>query len=193
MLSSITPLGERSRGFSWGLTATAFAVGATLVAAAGGALLGAAGSLVPGAGWRPWVALAALAVALAFDATPLSERLPTTRRQVNEDWMTRYRGWVYGLAFGGQLGAAVATVVTSAAIYAAMLGALICGSTGGGLIIGTAFGLIRALSLLPARSARDTAGLMALHRRLVALAPVAGRLVIAAELAAGALVIGAVL
>ena len=28
MLASITPLGERSRGFAWGWTASAFAVGA---------------------------------------------------------------------------------------------------------------------------------------------------------------------
>ena len=189
MLSSITPLGERSRGFSWKLTASAFAVGAVLVGAAGGALLGAVGSLVPDGSWRTWVALAALAAALLFDATALSQRLPSTRRQVNEDWMTRYRGWVYGLAFGAQLGAAVATVVTSAAIYAAMFGALVCGSAGGGLAIGTAFGLVRALSLLPARGATDTDGLLALHQRLVALAPAAGRVVVAAEVVALGLLI----
>ena len=189
MLSSITPLGERSRGFSWELTASAFAVGAIFVGAAGGSLLGAVGSLAPDGSWRSWVGLVALAVALLFDATSLSNRLPSTRRQVNEDWMARYRGWVYGLAFGAQLGAAVATVVTSAAIYAAMFGALVCGSAGGGLAIGIAFGLARALSLLPARGARDTEGLLVLHRRLAAAAPAAGRVVVAAELLALGLLI----
>ena len=191
MLSSITPLGERSRGFSWGLTAAAFGLGAVLTSVAGGALLGGLGSLVPGAGWRAWLGLGVLAVALAVDATPLAGRLPTSRRQVNEDWMNRYRGWVYGVAFGAQLGAAVATVVTSAAIYAALLGALLCGSVWGGMAIGGAFGLVRALSLLPAGGVRDTAGLMTLHRRLTEAAPAARWAVVGAEALGAALLAGA--
>ena len=103
MLASITPLGERSRGFSWRLTATAFAIGAIGAGAAAGAAVAAIGSLLPpGSGWRATALLVALAVAVAFDATALRERLPTTRRQVNEDWMTLYRGWVYGVEFGAQ-------------------------------------------------------------------------------------------
>ncbi|MGA9856675.1 MAG: hypothetical protein WBQ18_02365 [Solirubrobacteraceae bacterium] len=191
MLSSITPLGERSRGFSWPLTMSAFSIGAIVTGALGGGVAGALGSLGPAGSWRPIAGLLALALALAFDATPLGRRLPTTRRQVNEDWMTRYRGWVYGLAFGAQLGAGVATVVTSAAIYAAILGALLCGTVWGGAAIGAAFGLTRALSLVPARTARDTDGLMVLHQRLVALGPYAAWVVVAAEVLAGGLVIGA--
>ena len=112
------------------------------------------------------VALAVIAVALAFDATPLRRRLPTTRRQVNEDWMARYRGWVYGVAYGAQLGAGVVTVVTSAAIYAAALGALLCATVGSGALVGAAFGLTRAISLLPAGRASTPGGLVALHRTL---------------------------
>ena len=36
------------------------------------------------------------------------------RRQVNEDWMARYRGWAYGAGFGLQLGLGVVTIVTTA-------------------------------------------------------------------------------
>ncbi len=105
MLASITPLGERSRGFSWNLTASAFALGAMGAGAGSGALLGALGSLLPtGAGWRSVAVVAVLASALLVDATPLRTRVPSSRRQVNEDWLGRYRGWVYGVAFGAQLG-----------------------------------------------------------------------------------------
>ena len=166
MLASITPLGERSRGFSWGVTASAFAVGAVGAGALGGAAGGALGSLAPDGTWRDGVALALLVLVLAVDASPLRRRLPTTRRQVNEDWLTRYRGWVYGIAFGAQLGTGVATIVTSAAVYAALLGAVLCGTPAAGAAVGAAFGATRALSLLPARVATDPAGLGRLHERL---------------------------
>jgi MFS family permease len=190
MLASITPLGERSRGFSWGLTASAFAVGAVAAGAAGGAIGGALGSLAPSGGWRTAAGLAVLAAAVCFDGTRLGRRLPTSRRQVNEDWLGRYRGWVYGVAFGAQLGAGLATVVTSAAVYAAALGAVLCGTVAGGAAVGAAFGLTRALSLLPARMARDGAGLMRLHAALGRLERPARRLVVAGEILGLALLIG---
>lgn len=167
MLASITPLGERSRGFSWRLTATAFAIGAIGAGAAAGAAVAAIGSLLPpGSGWRATALLVALAVAVAFDATALRERLPTTRRQVNEDWMTLYRGWVYGVEFGAQLGVGVVTIVTSAAIYATCVVVFLSGDPASGAIIGAVFGAVRAMSLLPARRARDSESLLALHREL---------------------------
>jgi len=170
MLASITPLGERSRGFSWNVTATAFAIGAIVAGAAAGAGVAAFGSLLPaGTAWRAIALLVALGVALLYDATPLRGRLPTTRRQVNEDWLTRYRGWVYGVAFGAQLGVGVATIVTSAAIYATGVVVFLCGDPAVGAAIGAVFGVVRAMSLLPARGARDGESLAALHRRLGAL------------------------
>jgi hypothetical protein len=170
MLTSITPLGERSRGFSWRVTAGAFAVGAIGTGALAGALAAALGSLLP-VGWsaRALALAAVLALALLYDATPLRARLPTTRRQVNEDWLARYRGWVYGAAFGAQLGVGVATIVTAAAIYAAVAAAFLCGAPLAGAAIGATFGVVRALSLAPARRARDGDGLRALHRALEAL------------------------
>jgi hypothetical protein len=160
MLASITPLGERSRGFSWRVTAGAFA-------------LGALGALIPRDGWRLWTVAAAALAALLVDASPLRGQLPTSRRQVNEQWLGRYRGWVYGLGFGAQLGAGVVTIVTTAAIYAAAVAMFASGSALAGAAIGAAFGAFRALSLVPARSATDPPTLAALHRRLLAVeAPV---------------------
>lgn len=193
MLASITPLGERSRGFSWGLTASAFTVGAVGAGALAGAAGGALGSLAPSGRWREIVALAALVLALALEAPHLRGRLPTSRRQVNEDWLARYRGWVYGIAFGAQLGTGVVTIVTSAAVYAAALGAVVCGTAGAGAVVGAAFGATRALSLLPARVATDPAGLVRLHRRLERAETPARHAVLAAEAAAIALVIAGLL
>jgi hypothetical protein len=193
MLASITPLGERSRGFSWSVTASAFAAGTIAAGVLAGAAGGAVGSLTPPGAWRAAAGLAVLLAALAVDATPLRRRLPTIRRQVNEDWMTRYRGWVYGVAFGAQLGAGVVTVVTSAAIYAAAVGAVLCGTPLAGAAVGAAFGATRALTLLPARGADDPAGLLRLHDRLGRAERPAGSAVVLAEAAAIALVVGALL
>src|SRR5437588_11810832 len=103
MLASITPLGERGRQSRWAVTVSAFALGATGAAAALGAVLGAAGSLAPGGeDWRLIAFAGAALVALSLDLAPL--RVPGPNRQVNERWLDEYRGWVYGLGFGGQLG-----------------------------------------------------------------------------------------
>jgi hypothetical protein len=168
MLASITPLGERGRGSTWTVTVVAFALGAIAAGLALGALLGAVGSLFldAGVGWR--VRLAALAVALAaalvVDRRP--GNAPGPRRQVNERWLDEFRGWVYGLGFGAQLGAGVLTVVTSAATYAALLAALLSGTAArGALILGCA-GLVRGLTPLAAARVRRPDQLLALHRAL---------------------------
>jgi hypothetical protein len=167
MLASITPLGERSRGFSWNVTATAFAAGAIGAGGVAGAALGAFGSALPGGStWRGSALCAGLVVTVLFDATPWRTRLPSSRRQVNEDWLARYRGWVYGIGFGAQLGIGIATIVTSAAIYATVVAAVLSSNPATGALIGVTFGTIRALSLLPAHAAQDRDGLVELHRQL---------------------------
>lgn len=167
MLASITPLGERSRGFSWRVTATAFAIGSVGAGAGTGAAIGAIGSLFPGGeSWRAAALVAVLGTTVLLDGTALRGRLPSPRRQVNEDWLGRYRGWVYGLAFGAQLGVGVATMVNSAAIYAVPAAELLSGSAWIGAAIGGAFGAVRALSLWPAHTVDQLDGLVVLHRRL---------------------------
>lgn len=170
MLASITPLGERSRGFSWSVTASAFALGSVGAGALAGAAGGALGSLLPGpSSWRGLALIAVLGAAVLFDATALRTRLPTTRRQVNEDWLARYRGWVYGVGFGAQLGAGVVTIVSSAATYATAAAAVLCAIPPTGALIGATFGAVRAGSLLPARAAADHDRLLGVHRRLLGL------------------------
>ena len=145
MLASITPLGERGRRSRWTATVVAFLLGATAAGVLAGALLGLAGSLLSPAvlGWSARLAVLALAalVALALDVGPL--RVPGPRRQVNERWRDEYRGWVYGVGYGAQLGLGVTTVVSSAATYVALLAALLSGSPARGMLMVGLFGLVR--------------------------------------------------
>jgi len=168
MLASITPLGERGRNAHWSVTVVAFAVGATAAGAALGAALAALGQLlVPGAGgarWRLVVLAAALVAAIVLD---LGRRpVPGPHRQVNERWLDEYRGWVYGLGFGIQLGLGVTTVVSSAATYVALLAAFLAPNVAGGAVIMGSFGAVRGLTLLAGARVATPPQLLALHRRL---------------------------
>jgi len=166
MLGSITPLGERSRGRRWGITVTAFAVAATGAGAVAGALLGAAGGLAGiSAATRMVLLGAAVAVAVAVDLAP-GLRAPGPRRQVNEAWLHRYRGWVYGAGFGVQLGLGVTTIVSTAAVYATGAAAFLAGSAAAGALVGAAFGLARAATLLAAGGVDEPGALATLDRRL---------------------------
>ena len=168
MLGSITPLGERSRGRRWGITVTAFALAATAAGAGLGAVLGALGGLVGlSAAARTGLLAAAVAVAVAVDLLP-GVRAPGPRRQVNEAWLRRYRGWVYGGGFGIQLGLGVTTIVSTAAVYATGAAAFLAGSGAAGALVGGAFGTARAATLLAAGGVDDPGALATLDRRLVA-------------------------
>lgn len=143
MLTSISPLGERARGHRWWVTASAYVVGSACGGAVIGLLLGLAGA------WRDGsAARAAALLLLACAVIEVVGRLPHGRRQVDEDWLTRYRGGVYGFGFGAQLGLGVVTIVSSASTYAVLGLALLAGSVTSGLLIGSVFGLVRALPLL---------------------------------------------
>ena len=195
MLTSITPLGERGRGNRWGVTIAAYLVGSVLGGVTTGAVLGLLGS--PLVGLLPATAVLGLAAAacLAAGALDLSRvRLPGGARQVDEDWLSRYRGWVYGVGFGYQLGLGVVTVVTSAATYAFLLVALLSGGPLAGALLGAAFGLARALPALGLRRATDPERLRSLARRLERRARTAARATAVVLLSGGAaLTLGAVL
>lgn len=176
MLSSITPLGERGRGQRWWLTVTAHVVGSALGGAVLGALLGLVGAPLVDAldGWvlALLVGLAG-AVAVVFDAAGSRLRLPRYGRQVNEDWMSRYRGWVYGGGYGLQLGAGLTTIVTAALVYVVFVMCLLSGSWWAGALLGGLFGLTRGLTVLTARAVEDPDALVAFHHHLQARAAAA--------------------
>ena len=175
MLASITPLGERGRQRSWRTTAIAYAIGSVMGGGTTGALLGALGSTVqttlrPAAGWI--LAIGLLLVAL-FELGWLPVELPTIERQVNEDWLDEYRGWVVGVGFGFQLGAALVTIVTSPSVYLTFVAGAMTGSIAAGAVVGAVFGLARALPLLVVRHVTTPQSLASVHNRMASLAGVA--------------------
>ena len=179
MLTSISPLGERARGNRWATTATAYVLASLLGGLTTGSLLGAAGSALH---LPVLVAVLACLVAAGLDVVG---RRPTMHRQVDEDWLSRYRGWVYGVGYGYQLGLGTVTIVTSAATYAMLALCLLSGSVVAGAVVGATFGLVRALPLLALRSADTPERLRAVAARLERLSQPAGRAT------AGALALGA--
>ena len=149
MLTSISPLGERARASRWWLTTTAYLVSSVAGGLALGLLAALLGSLLPES-WRSspvaYVVVAlALVVGLLLDLGVAGRRLPTWRRQVDQAWLGRYRGWVVGVGFGAQLGFGLVTIVTSATTYAVVLLCLLSGDPAVGLLVGGTFGLVRAL------------------------------------------------
>ena len=165
MLASITPLGERSRGSTYAVTAAAFVIGATAGGALVGAALGSLGHLALASigGRARLIALVVIAIAtLVLEAW----RLPTIERQVNEEWMHSYRGWVYGAGYGFQLGAGIMTVVTSGAIYATLAAEMLSAGAFSGFLVGIVFGLLRGASLLAGSAIRTPRALVTLDAAL---------------------------
>lgn len=180
MMASITPLGERGRSNRWWRTASALTAGAVAGGWALGLASGALGRVAaavatPGGTLEDGPAAVLTAgVLVAAGAVELGGwRPPTMRRQVDEDWLPRYRGWVYGGGFGVQLGVGLATTVTTAAVYALVALAALSGATGDVAVAqaaGGVFGLARALPVLAGARMRDPERLRRRLRRVAGAA-----------------------
>ena len=169
MLASMSPVGELGRGQRWLVTLGAYVIGSVIGGLTAGALLGGVGAVVL-AGVPDGIILTGFAMlaaaGLALETMVGDRGLPTWRRQVDERWLTRYRGWVYGLGFGLQLGTGVMTIVTSSVVYLTFAAALLTRSSIAGAAIGALFGLTRALPLAGTWRVRSPQMLADLHRRL---------------------------
>jgi hypothetical protein len=177
MLTSISPLGERARASRWWLTTTAYVLSSTLGGTAAGVVAALLGSLVPEAVRSSPATLVLVAVlllvGLALDLGAGGARLPSWRRQVDEAWLGRYRGWVVGTGFGAQLGVGVVTIVTSSTTYAVLLLCALSGSVTVGAVVGGLFGLVRALPLVLMARVDTRERLWAVLRRVEHAAPIA--------------------
>ena len=165
MLASITPLGERGRRSRWCITTAMHVAGAIAGGAALGALAGTIGMLALGGvsiHARVAVLAAALAAGLVWELG--SRPLPGPRRQVDERWLDRYRGWVYGLGYGTQLGAGLVTVIVSSAVYAVPAAAVLTARPLEGTIIGALAGALRGMTPLAAARVTTPAALASFHR-----------------------------
>lgn len=186
MLSTITPMAERTRSRRWGVTASWFVLGAVLGGATLG-LLGAGGAALVGLADLSIATTLGLAAVLAIAAAALDlglgTEMPHHRRQVDEVWLDQYRAWVYGLGFGWQIGTGLATYIMTAAVYLTVALAALTGSPLVAFGICVLFGLVRGLAILLGVRLTDPTRLRAFHRRFDELGPTVRRAVIALQLA----------
>jgi hypothetical protein len=201
MLASISPFGERARGQRWGVTVGAYVVASTVGGAFVAGVLGAIGRVVlaPLHAGRDHTTvalgvIAAVAVAgLLVDAGFGGAKLPGPARQVDENWLSSYRGWVYGAGYGLQLGAAFTTIVSASITYVAFACALLANSIVAAALIGAVFGFARATPQLLTAHVDDPASLRAVMQRFDAALPRARAGAYALQAAAAAAAIAAAL
>lgn len=180
MLASINPLGERMRNQKWWRSFAWYGAGSVLGGVTMGVLFGLLGAALFAA-FAPTetvvglLVLASGLVGVAFEVHLFGLRLPTIIRQVDENWLGRYRAWVYAGGFGFQLGLGVVTVVTSAAVYLTWILCTLSGTVWGGVVIGAAFGVVRALPMLLVARVDTPGDLRARLRSFDAAAPIASR------------------
>jgi len=161
MLGSMNPLVLRVRNGRWWTTTSAYILSSVVGGACIGWLLGAIGAVLHEASVAPsWRIAAALlgACGLAgglLDSGVFGIRLPTVRRQVDEQWRYRYRNWIYAIGYGFQLGLGFTTIVTTATVYATFVAMILVASQPIGLALGAWFGLTRSVSVLAVAGVRN--------------------------------------
>jgi hypothetical protein len=174
MLSSIHPFGERSRNNSFRRTAGAHIAGSALGGLALGAIVGLIGwvlttLLSPSEQVRLVIIACAAVLALLVEATSRERSLPTRTRQVNENWIQSYRGWVYGGGFGAELGFGVSTIISTSLIHLLVIAILVVGSFQEALLLGAVFGTARGATVLAGRKIDSAEHLRLFHQQLDSL------------------------
>lgn len=175
MISTITPMSERSRGHRFWVTATWFVVGGV----AGGATLGAG---MAGGAWvvslfggsislRAALVAGAGLVTIASDLEVTRFSLPIHPRQVDETWLPRMRAWAYASGFGWQIGLGVATYIMTAGVYLTIAAGVLSASPWFAFGLGVLFGLARGLGVWVSAGATSPERLRRLHATLDRLAP----------------------
>lgn len=188
MLSTVTPLAEAGRGHRYRWTASWFLLGAVLGGLTTGSVAAVAaigiGRLDLSAATTYGVAAVAAVLAAGFDGRLLGPPIPHHRRQVNEDWLGRYRAWVYGAGFGWQIGTGVATYIMTAGVYLTIVVASLTGDPLMALTICAAFGAVRGSMVLIGARITSPEALVAVHSRFESLREPVRRAVIAVEVLA---------
>lgn len=187
MLSSINPLGERARRQRFWLTVGWYFLGSVAGGISIGSVSGLAGSLLPSGTWRAVAAITVCVIGAALDSA--GRQPPSIHRQVDENWLSRYRGWVYGLGFGFQLGLGIVTIVTTASVYTTIALAILTGSIAWGAVIGAVFGTARAVAILLVAHADNPDSLRGVMRRLQSRVSVARFLTVGAQSVAAVAVV----
>ena len=194
MLSTITPMAERSRGRRWGLTATWFILGATLGGATLGVLAVVGASLIGLLDLPARAVLGTAAVAALVTACMdlgIGTRMPHHRRQVDEMWLDQFRSWVYGIGFGFQIGTGLMTYIMTAAVYLTVMLAALTGSAVAAMGLALLFGATRGAAILLGAGLTEPDRLRRFHRRFEALGPAVRLGVIGVQVGVAAVAAGA--
>ena len=187
MLSQITPVAEAGRNQRYARTACWFIVGAV----AGGLTLGAAAAalaVIVAALDLSHNAAIVISALCAFTAAAIDSRVlgfgpPFVRRQVNENWLSRYRPWVYGSGFGWQIGTGLVTYVMTAAVPLIIVFAALSASPSAAMGLALLFGFTRGLAVLLSAPLRSQSDLYGFHRRFTRASEPVRRAVIGVQLA----------
>ena len=179
MLSSINPLEERARHQGFWVTVSWYLLGSVMGGVAVGSLSGWVGSLLPSGTWRTFAVIVVCLLGAGLEL--MGRQPPSVHRQVDENWLARYRGWVYGWGFGFQLGLGVVTIVTTASVYTTIALAMLSGSLARGAVGGGIFGLARAVAIFLVAGAHDPGTLRRALRKLQGGLPSARVLVVGAQ------------
>lgn len=194
MLTSITPLGERGRGHRWGVTTTWLLVGHVVGGLALGALMAGLGVVLARLGVDPDARVAAAIIATAAVIAVMLDLAGATvpgRRQVDERWLTAYRGWAYGIGFGVQLGFGLVTVVNTALLGAVVVAGAVVGPVGA-VVLGLFYGTVRGVAATAGGRVRSIGDLHRLHRRIDTTNAMVGRVgagIVATAAAAAVMVV----
>jgi hypothetical protein len=151
---------------SWKRTVVAFWIAAIVSGFAVFAAAGLIGEFLGFDSVAPWGVIVVIMVAAILDL--VGAKPPGPLRQVDEDWLGRYRDWVLGLGYGAQLGAGLVTIIPSYGTWAVLTVALITGFPMAGLL-GVAFGVGRSLLLLTARKVTSPSDLVERMQRFAGL------------------------
>jgi MFS family permease len=196
MLSTLTPYSERARGNRYAATVSWFVAGAALGGAALGALISGLAALVAltslSTGSVAAIAAVAAVVCIASDYRVCGLHLPLVPRQVNEQWVSRYRRWVYALSFGAQIGVGISTYVMTAAVYLMVVLGALTGSPLLSWLIGVGFGVTRGLAILLGAGLSTPAAIRSFHRRFEGLAPLSRNAAVVAQVGVLAVVAAAI-
>jgi hypothetical protein len=147
MLTSITPLGERGRGNRFWLTRSWLVLGHVTGGLLLGAVLAAVSAAVGAVVGRPDDSVTLVVIAVSTVAAVVGDLCGVTvpgRRQVDERWLTSYRGWVYGFGFGVQLGFGLVTVVNTLLLGVVLLSGVLLPPVQA-LLLGGVYGLTRGV------------------------------------------------
>lgn len=190
MLSSIHPLGEKGRNNKWPITITSFTIGSIAAGSMVGSALGWVGSLAFNSVSDQVLLIATAAIAVfagVLDIIVITP--PGPERQVNETWIGHYRGWVYGGAFGIELGLGLMTYVVTWGVYATLIAEALTASPIGGALVGAVFGFGRTLAPFLAGRIDRPSRLTSFHQRMAGLGAPVRRGAAVSTTSLGALVI----